>query len=414
MSDNNPRQDTIGLKSHSSSGAGKIRVAVFNTHPIQYYAPIWRKLSGFGDLDVTVYYGSDFSVRGYRDREFQTDVVWDVPLLEGYSSQYLAGFDRVDEFSFFQPRPLAAVRAIFAGRPDVVVMTAYHAAFWYGIAAAATAAGSRVVMRHDATDEAFGSLGIKRVARGIILRALYRSVSRFAVVGKRARRHLRKFGVSESKMFRSPFCIDSDRVESSSWLEKRSGLREALGISKTDLVLVFCGKLIEKKDPLILFEAVRRLRDKSNLHLVIAGSGPLRNQVEEAGRAVLGVRFHPLGFLNQGEIGRAYAVGDLFILPSQKEETWGLVVNEAMQFGLPVVVSDAVGCHEDLVPDETTGRVFPVRDADGLAAALESILSEFPAAKARYAEACRARVARYSLDLAASGLREAILGACGR
>jgi len=395
---------------------GKIRVAVFNTHPIQYYAPIWRKLAGFSDLELKVFYGSDFSIRGYRDREFETEVLWDVPLLDGYTSRYLDGFDKVDEFSFFKPRPGPAVKVLIAERPDVVVMTAYHAAFWYGIAAAAAAVGSRVVMRHDATDEAFGSRGIKRAIRGIILRTLYRSVARFAVVGQRARRHLRTFGVDESRMSCSPFCVDSDRVETqrTSWLEKRSGFREALGIRENDVALLFCGKLIDKKDPLILFEALLRLREKFPVHLVIAGSGSLGKQVEEAGRSVLGKRFHPLGFLNQGELGSAYAVGDVFILPSRNQETWGLVVNEAMQFGLPAVISDAVGCHEDLVADETTGRVFPAGDADGLAAALESIMSEFPDAKARYAEACRARVARYSLDFAASGLREAILGACGR
>ena len=394
----------------------KISVAVFNTHPIQYYAPVWRKLAGADDLDVTVYYGSDFSVRGYRDREFQADVVWDVPLLDGYPSKYLDGFDRVDEFGFFRPGPLPAMRVLQRERPDAVVMTAYHAAFWYGIAAAAAAVGSRVVMRHDATDEAFGSRGIRAIARGVVLRALYRSVSRFAVVGKRAERHLRKFGVAASRMCRSPFCVDSDRMESqrTAWMQRRSALRAELGIEKTDVVLVFCAKLIEKKDPLILFEALRRLRENSRIHVVMAGSGPLGKQVEEAGRAVLGHRLHLLGFLNQGELGRAYAVGDVFVLPSRNQETWGLVVNEAMQFGLPCVVSDAVGCHEDFVPDNTTGRVFPAGDAGALAASLESLVGEFPEGRARYSEACRARIAGYSLDAAASGLREAILSACGR
>lgn len=391
------------------------RVAVFNTHPIQYYAPIWRKLAGFRDLDVTVFYGSDFSVRGYRDREFETDVVWDVPLLEGYKSRYLAGFDRVDEFGFFRPGPLPAVRALLRERPDVVVMTAYHSAFWYGIAAAASAVGSKLVMRHDATDEAFGSRGIRAVARGFILRKLYRSVSRFAVVGRRAERHLRKFGVAESRMCRSPFCVDSDRVEAQrkEWMARRSKLRAELGIIGNEVALVFCGKLIAQKDPLTLMKALRRIPEgkRSTIHLVVAGSGPLRPEFENAGRSLLGERFHSLGFLNQGELGRAYAVGDILVLPS-RSETWGLVVNEAMQFGLPCVVSDAVGCNEDLVSNSTTGRVFPAGDAGALAAALESLVAEFPAGRAQYQESCRARIANYSLDAAASGLREAILAAC--
>lgn len=391
---------------------GKIRVAVFNTHPIQYYAPLWRKLSKFDDLDVTVFYGSDFSVRGYRDKDFEEDVVWDVPLLEGYKFRYLKGFEKVDEFSFFRPGPGPAVKALLEERPDVVVMTAYHASFWYGIAMAAVATGSRVVMRHDASEEAHGSRGIKRAVRTMILRSLYRSVSHFAVVGERARRHLRKFGVGESRMSWSPFCVNSDWVESqkTTWLSQRSRMRNELGIRENDIALLFCGKLIERKDPLILFEAIRRLPEQSSLHLVMAGSGPLRQEVENVGRSVLGERFHSLGFLNQGEIGRAYAIGDVFVLPSHSE-TWGLVVNEALQFGLPTVVSDAVGCHEDLVPNTDTGRVFQTGDARSLADALGSLINELPGGKARYAEACHKRATLYSLETAASGLREAILKA---
>ncbi len=403
------------MKSSSSPGTGpkKTRVAVFNTHPIQYYAPIWRKLGAFSDLDLKVYYGSDFSIRGYRDREFQTEVLWDVPLLDGYDSRFLTGSEKVDEVGFFRPSPLPAMGALLAERPDVVVMTAYHAAFWYGIAAAAAAVGTRVVMRHDATDEAFGSRGIKGAIRGIILRSLYRSVSRFAVVGCRARRHLKRFGVEESRMAWSPFCVDSDRVESrrGSWMEQRTGLRKELGIQDHDIALLFCGKLIAQKDPLLIFEAIRRLPNTSSLHLVVAGSGPLQGEVEEAGRAVLGERFHPLGFLNQGELGRAYATADALVLPS-RSETWGLVVNEALQFGLPVILADGVGCHEDLVPDRQTGWVFPAGDAEGLAQALSSLLEELPGGRARYWEAGRACAVRYSLDSAASGLREAILSAC--
>jgi len=360
-----------------------------------------------------VFYGSDFSVRGYRDKEFQADVLWDVPLLEGYHSEYLRDFEKVDGVGFFLPMWWPAVKRLIAERPDVVVITAYHAAFWYGIVAAAVAMGARIVMRHDATDEAYGSKGIKAAVRSIILRSLYRSVAQFAVVGERARRHLKKYGVGESKMSWSPFCIDSDWLESQRtlWKGQRSGLREKFKIGEKDVVLLFCGKLIKKKDPMILFEALRHMSDKSSLHLVVAGSGPLGSEVERAGRAVLGERFHPLGFLNQKELGQAYALADVFVLPSRKEETWGLVVNEAMQFGLPVVLSDQVGCHEDLVPDEGVGRVFKAGDARDLADALDSLINEFPDSKARYAEACRVRVACYSLDKAVFGLRKSILAA---
>jgi len=401
----------VGKGASIISNKKNVRVAVFNTHPIQYYAPLWRRLAAFDDLDVTVYYGSDFSVRGYLDQEFKTNIVWDVPLLEGYDSRFLQGYEKVNEYSFFNPSPGPAIQCLLSERPDVVVLCAYHSAFWYGIAAASIITGAKVVMRHDASDEAYGSKGLRRTLRWVILRMLYRWVSRFAVVGERARRHLTKFGVSDLRMSWSPFCVDSCWVESlkKKWCSRRLEIRKSLGIGEGDTAILFCGKLIEKKDPLLLVESIRLLYDKSRIHLVMAGSGILEAQVETTARSALGDRFHPLGFLNQSEIGRAYAAGDIFVLPSRNQETWGLVVNEALQFGLPVVISDAVGCHEDLVSDESTGRVFRAGDVFDLSAALKSILSEFPAARSRYDEVCRDRAARYSLELAASGLRSAIL-----
>jgi len=82
---------------------------------------------------------------------------------------------------------------------------------------------------------------------------------------------------------------------------------------------------------------------------------------------------HFAGFLNQTEIGAAYACADIFVLPSLYDETWGLVVNEAMNFGLPVVLSDAVGCADDLLRQRENGFVvsasrFGIEGADAIAA----------------------------------------------
>lgn len=213
----------------------------------------------------------------------------------------------------------------------------------------------------------------------------------------------------------SPFCVDSDWMDDQIrfWSSQRATLKLELNIPQDGITIVFSGKLVKKKNPLILVEAIRCLPDKvrSSLHLVVAGSGSLISEMESQARQLLGERYHQLGFLNQSQIGKAYTLGDIFVLPSQEEETWGLVVNEALQFGLPVIVSDVVGCHQDLVPDSTTGRVFKSGDVDSLAQALLSLITEIPTRKNQYYEACRARAELYSLDVAANGLRKAILAA---
>ena len=79
------------------------------------------------------------------------------------------------------------------------------------------------------------------------------------------------------------------------------------------------------------------------------------------------------GFLNQSQLGEAYAIADCLVLPSDWGETWGLVVNEAMATGLPCVVSDRVGCGPDLVVPGVTGDVVPFGDVPALSAALQKL-----------------------------------------
>ena len=67
----------------------KVRLAYLVSHPIQYQAPLLRRIALEPDIDLTVLFGSDFSVRGYKDRGFGVEVAWDTPLLEGYRSEFL-------------------------------------------------------------------------------------------------------------------------------------------------------------------------------------------------------------------------------------------------------------------------------------------------------------------------------------
>jgi glycosyltransferase involved in cell wall biosynthesis len=101
-------------------------------------------------------------------------------------------------------------------------------------------------------------------------------------------------------------------------------------------------------------------------------------QVVQKEARALDVRLALLGFLNQTQMPDAYAASDVLVLPSSEQETWGLVANEALASGLPIVVSNACGCAPDLAQDRTAGRVFATRDVDGLADALRDLFDQPP------------------------------------
>jgi glycosyltransferase involved in cell wall biosynthesis len=411
----NPDADHAG-----KAGGGPLRVAIFATHPIQYQAPLWRQLAGRTDLAVHVFFGTDMSVRGYRDEGFGTTLKWDLPLLQGYPHTFLSTDPSIQSVSFAGPRAVGVRPHLRAFRPEVALLTGYNALFHLDAWRAARVQGARVVLRHEATDVAFARSGLKAGLRDALLRFLYGRVDRFAAIGTEARRHLQRLGVPATRIGSSPYCVDTDFMETQvqQWRAQRTALRAGLGIAADDIAFVFSGKLIPRKDPLLLLAAMKLLPAdvRGRVHLVVAGNGQLSGEFTAGARAVSGVQVHQLGFLNQTEIGRAYAAADALVLPSRRGggETWGLVVNEAMQFGLPAIVSDGVGCHPDLVREGETGFVFTSGSAAELAEKMTQYVTLAPSDRAQLALAAQQRVASFSLNAAAGGLADVIQEAAAR
>jgi glycosyltransferase involved in cell wall biosynthesis len=395
-------------------GARVVRVAICATHPIQYQAPLWRRLAGRPDLRVRVFYGCDMSVRGYRDEGFGSNVRWDVPLTDGYDFEFMSTDPKTNRVGFFNPNGRGLETSMRRFEPDVTLLTAYNGLFSLRALRAAARLSSATVMRHEATDLAVTRRFVKSAIRDRILRRIYARVDRFAAIGTNAVQHLSRLGVPHERIGRSGYCVDSEflAAQKAAWCPRRDELRAGLGISADDVAFLFSGKLIQKKDPLLIPSALERLPEdqRARTHVIIAGDGELRASLESALRGIIGNRTHSFGFKNQSEIGRAYALSDYLILPSKRGagETWGLVVNEAMQFGLPAIVSDAVGCHPDLVRDGVTGWTFAAGDSAALAAKMRLAIEMPFAGRIEMTRAAELWVAAFSLPKAADGLVEAI------
>jgi glycosyltransferase involved in cell wall biosynthesis len=124
-----------------------------------------------------------------------------------------------------------------------------------------------------------------------------------------------------------------------------------------------------------LLEAFLRLKHK-NVWLVMVGEGELRKERETF------IKEHDIrqviltGFVNQSEISEYYAIGDVFVMCSGVGENWGLSVNEAMNFNLPLILSDLSGCAEDLIKPGINGYVFKTGDIEDLAVKMNKVLFE--------------------------------------
>ena len=187
----------------------------------------------------------------------------------------------------------------------------------------------------------------------------------------------------------------------------RTAARERLEIRDTDYLILFSGKLSERKGPDLLLRAVRSLPPEIRSRLTVAflGSGELEAALQQLAGVPPKVDTRFLGFQNQTQLSPYYHAADLLVLPSRHSETWGLVVNEALHHGVPCVVSEAVGCAPDLIEPGVTGEIAATGSTESLAAAIERALALVGRPEIR--ERCRDKVSGYTVEKAAQGIAQA-------
>jgi glycosyltransferase involved in cell wall biosynthesis len=214
-----------------------------------------------------------------------------------------------------------------------------------------------------------------RFIKKIFLQLFLFRFARFLLyIGQQNKRFYEYYGVPSRKLAFAPYAVDNERFQAAAASTSRDEVRSKNKIPRDAFVILFVAKLIEKKRPMDLLKAFALLQIK-NKCLVMVGEGELRNEIEtyirdnNPGNVILP------GFKNQSEIPSWYKSADVFVLCSGVGETWGLSVNEAMNFDLPVVVSRTSGCSGDLVGRES-GATFETASIAGLAAAITECYSK--------------------------------------
>jgi glycosyltransferase involved in cell wall biosynthesis len=372
------------------------RLAVVATHPIQYHSPWFRLLAR--RLDLEVLYCVRQTPEGQAAAGFGVAFEWDTDLLGGYAHRWLENRARRPTVQGFAGCDTPGVGAVLReGRFDAVLLLGWAKksllqALWAG-----RRIGIPVLCRGDSQAGMPRGAAVKAMKR-VVYPVFLRQFAAHLTVGKRNRDYLLRYGVPAERLFPCPHF-------SGYAAEERP---PAAGAGDAPPVVLFVGKLIPKKRPLDLVEAAARLRDRGTAcRLVVVGEGPLRPAVEALARE-RGVEVRFEGFRNQSELPGFYRLPGVLALPSDGGETWGLVVNECMGFGMPAVVSDAAGCAPDLVDEGRTGFTFPCGDAAALAERLGEALALRRRDPVALARDLAAKSRAYSMEAAAEGLERAL------
>ena len=385
------------------------RLAIVTTHPIQYYAPWFRWIAAQTGLSLRVFYLWDTESQKKHDPGFGRNIQWDVPLLDGYDFEFVPNTSSkpgTQRFLGLQNPSLLSHLQAFA--PSATLLIGYrYASLLRLIMMPRRVRGFPLIFRGDShrlvTSQ---SRKWKVESRRWGISQVYRRFAALLYVGQANKEYFRTHGVPEEKLFFAPHAVDNERFMTAApdAEEEARQWREQLGIPRDHLVVLFAGKLEEKKRPLDLLEAFRRLK-RSDVSLLFVGNGAQEAQLRERAAVAPNVRFAP--FQNQSAMPRTYAAGDLFALPSYgPEESWGLAVNEALCLARPVVVSSHVGCAADLVHGGRNGLVFEAGNVDALTTALHEALSDRDRLK-EWGKAGRKIVENCDYTHATAGLLEA-------
>jgi glycosyltransferase involved in cell wall biosynthesis len=359
------------------------KLGILATHPIQYHAPLFRELARREGVDLTVYFCYQPSA-AEQGAGFGVAFDWDVDLTSGYRHVFLQNTAKNKSVGFCGYDVPEIAEIIREEMFDLFIVHGWAWKCCWQAFRACWKTGTRLGVRSDSQLPQCEPSNLIQKTKATLKKLIYPLfIKRFDVClpyGQRSAEYFKYFG--GQKIMIAPHFVDnnffSSRVKTFS--PQRSEFRKNWNVSKDAFCFMFCGKFQRKKRPMDILKASKILNDElrtkrqelGTIHLLMVGDGELRGKCEQY------VKEHNLpvtfaGFMNQGEIAKAYAISDCLVLASDFTETWGLVVNEAMACGLPVIVSNSCGCAPDLLREET-GMGFDCGDVEELAECMKMMM----------------------------------------
>jgi glycosyltransferase involved in cell wall biosynthesis len=345
----------------------RFKVLAVATHPVQYMAPLFRRMAAEPQLILQVAYCSLRGAEAAIDPDFAINVKWDVPLLEGYSWIAIPNKGSGKE-SFCGLNNPGLSKLIRDGKFDAVLCFVGYvrASFWIA-RRAAKASGAAFLFGTDAHSLAPRDGKAWKVPfKKVFWPFLFRHADQVIVPSTGTFEMVKSLGIPAGKITLTPYTVDNDWWKAQAAMVNRDSARENLGATSHQPIILFCAKLQPWKRPMDLLQAFAQAAPEESI-LVFAGEGPQRANLEaEAAQLGIQQRVRFLGFVNQSQLPALYTAANLLVLPSVYEP-FAVVVNEAMCCGCPVIVSDQVGAARDLVAPVSPQFVFPAGNVQALA-----------------------------------------------
>lgn len=359
----------------------RFRLAVLNAHPMSHFLPIYRCLSNHPDVDLTVYYCSRLGIDDFFDPLFGVWRSFDTSVLSGYRYRFLSNISPCNKISgFISLINVDIVSEIWREHYDAIWLHSYNYITYLIALIAARVRGTSIFYRaeHSLTfDSKVRRSFWVRMVKPLFLQQLFAQVKCFLSIGSMNTEFYLHYGIQPYQIFHVPYTVDNEYFsrKAAEFRIQRNAIRSSMGIEQEDVTFLFAAKMTPQKAPLELLRAYERVHVYGKA-LIMVGDGELRAQAEAYVSENGLQKVYFVGYANQTELPKYYAISDVFVRPDGLYiGDWGLTVNEAMASGLAIISTDCIAATVDLVKNGENGFVVRFGDIDDLASAMQKMIA---------------------------------------
>ena len=357
-----------------------------------YRIPLFNALTRREDVDLHVVFLAETDAALREWKVYKEEIQFSYEVLPSWRV-------RIAGYSLLLNRKVG--QAMASARPEVILCGGYnYVASWRALAwARRRGVPFFLWSESNLHDMRPGRAWIEWCKRRFLARC-----SGFVVPGREAKEYLLSLGMKESGIFVAVNAVDNNLFAAAAKSARvRAGeLREDLRLPLR--YFLFVGRLVPEKGVFELLSAYAKLNGalREQIGLVFAGDGISHEALEKQSKSIAPGTIRFTGFAQREQLAKFYALAEVLVLPTYTD-TWGLVVNEAMASGLPIILSEAAGCAADLVLEGKNGQIIAPRDVASLSAAMERFAIDKELGREMGIESCR-RIGEYSPENWAEGI----------
>lgn len=357
-----------------------MKILLITNIPAPYRLPIYERLAQvYGDDFLVIY-----AAKTEANREWKMTIT-------GFNHRFLNenSTAKKDGFNYVHNNP-DVWHHLWTFKPDVVITTGFNPTHLYGWLYSVIMRKKHIPMSDGWSVSEAHLSWIHTLMRTLV----YKTSHAFIGASSNTLDLFKSYHLNEEKLFQSHLCIDNDRFTTTASLEERH------------YHLMFSGQFTHRKLPLFFAEVARAVREHiPDLKLLILGNGPLKEEFF----ALLEryhLSYHYAGFVDQASLPSYYGDAKLFLFPTLLDP-WGVVANEAMASGTPIITTPFAGVINDLVIEGETGVILPV-EVDAWGDAIVALLND-PKRWQKLSQKGQQHVQAYNFTTAAQGIHNACI-----